>query len=177
MRIYLPATLPALARLRETGEVDGSPSRTAHAVTPALREWYAESDLDELEHAAFLDAERTSLRRLAADPRAARLRIVLSADVPDDAVHPVAGDDEDRSVVIVSGVLTLAAVASVHVDEADAVPDVTAALAALGAAADGDEDAQFIVDSAEGHDLLWFDITELDNLLSDLFDVHGGVDE
>jgi hypothetical protein len=74
-------------------------------------------------------------------------------------------------------VLTLAAVASVHVDEADAVPDVTAALAALGAAADGDEDAQFIVDSAEGHDLLWFDITELDDLLSDLFDVHGGVDE
>jgi hypothetical protein len=177
MRIYLPATLPALARLRETGEVDGSHSLTAHAVTPALREWYAESDLDELEHAAFLDAERASLRRLAADPNAARLRVVLSADVPDDAVQPVAGDDEDRSVVILSGIVTLDAVASVHVDEADATADVTAALAALLAAADGDEDAQFIVDSAEGHDLLWFDITELDDLLTDLFDVHGGADE
>jgi hypothetical protein len=168
MRVYLPATVLALGLLRSRGELTapaGSAELAAHAVTPALREWYAESDEDELEHAAFYDAERKSLRHLVADLDAPRLRVVISADVPDEAVHPVAGSDEDRSVVRVSGGVLLNAVASVHVDEAVAGPAVEAAIAALSAADAGDEDAQFIVDGAEGHDLLWFDVTELDDVL------------
>lgn len=170
MRVYLPATAPVLHRLRETGELAAadSPALTAHAVTPALREWYAESDLEELEQAAFYDAERGSLRLLADDPGAVRRRVVIAADVPDSAVARSGVSDEDRSVVTVHGAVALAAVASVHVDDVDAVSDVTAAIGALPAAGRGDEDAQFVVDGAEGHDLLWYDVTELDDLVVDL---------
>jgi hypothetical protein len=163
MRIYLPGTMRDLARLRDEGAIAGG--FTAHAVTPALREWYAASDTEELEHAAFLDAERRSLHRLAGDPTVVRLRVVIAADVPDDVVLPAGGDDEDRAVVLVRGGLSVDSVASVHVDEVDAQADVTAAIEALGAAAEGDDDAQFTVDSAEGHDLLWYDVTELDDVL------------
>ena len=34
---------------------------TAYAVTPALREWYAEGDAEELEYAALQEAARASL--------------------------------------------------------------------------------------------------------------------
>ncbi len=168
MRIYVPSTLPALATAAKQGDLVMA-GTLAHAVTPALREWYAESDAEELEHAAFLDAARTSLRRLAADPGAVRARVVVSADVADlDAVPaagPDAGDDE-RSVVLLSSVVPLSAVASIHIDEQAAIDDVTAAVLALGAAGRGDEDAQFVVDGAEGHDLLWYDVSELDELLA-----------
>ena len=40
VRVYVPATVPMLSRLREQGLADGE----AHAVTPLLREWYAEGD-------------------------------------------------------------------------------------------------------------------------------------
>lgn len=171
MRVYRPATVRDLARLRDAGLLAGA--FPAYAVTPALREWYAESGTDELEHAAFGAAERRSLRRLAADPSAPRLRVVISADVADSAVRAVRGgfeagvDDSEaeHGAVLVDGDLLLSAVASVHVDEAEATPDVTAAVEALEAAARGDDDAQFLVDSAEGHDLLWYDMTELDDLL------------
>ena len=46
MRIYLPGTMRDLARLRDDGALAGG--FTAHAVTPALREWYAEGDDEEL---------------------------------------------------------------------------------------------------------------------------------
>jgi hypothetical protein len=170
MRIYIPFNLISLAQLRDEGEI--SHGLVAHAVTPALREWYAQSDTDELEHAAFLDAERRSLRSLSGAARARRLRVVLSADVPDDAVLPVGGDDEDRAVVQVIGSVPISAMASIHIDEDGAEPDVTAAVEALGALDDGDEDAQFVVDGAEGHDLLWYDVSELDDVL-DRYDPHG----
>ncbi|HEY0481629.1 MAG TPA: hypothetical protein VGD37_29130 [Kofleriaceae bacterium] len=164
-RVYFPATLDELAELRALGEIPAG--RRAHAVTPALREWYAGSDTDELENAAFLDAERRSLRRLAAQPQSRRLRVVLSADVPDSAVRPDGGQqDEDRAVVLVQVSVPLAAVASIHADEPDAEPDVVAALEALARLDAGDDDAQFVVDGAEGHDLLWFDVTELDDVLA-----------
>jgi hypothetical protein len=162
-RVYIPTTLLGLARLRDEGGI--SRVFTAHAVTPAVREWYAGSDTDELENAAFLDAERRSLVCLAAAPRVRGLRVVLSADVPDEAVQPASEHDEDRAVVLVSVDLPLTAVASIHLDEADAEADVAAAVDALARAAEGDEDAQFAVDSAEGHDLLWYDVTELDDVL------------
>ncbi len=69
--------------------------------------------------------------------------------------------------------MPVAAVASVHVDEKDAVADIAAAVDALAAAGRGDEDAQFVVDGAEGHDLLWYDVTELDELVEDLVRAHG----
>ncbi len=64
-----------------------------------------------------------------------------------------------------AGAVTLAGVAAIHVDSASAEPDVSTAVDAVEAAAAGDEDAQFTVDSTEDHELEWYDITELDALL------------
>ena len=48
-----------------------------------------------------------------------------------------------------------------HVDDLLAVADIAEAVAALPAAEKGDDDAQFVVDGAEGHELLWFASQEL----------------
>jgi hypothetical protein len=42
---------------------------------------------------------------------------------------------------------------------------VPAAAAALGAADAGDDDAQFVVDGAEDHELLWFATQEVPGLV------------
>ncbi len=62
--------------------------------------------------------------------------------------------------------MALAKAAAVHVDAEDAVADVTAAADALGAADHGDDDAQFTVDGAEDHELLWFGVQEIPNLIA-----------
>lgn len=164
MRVYIPFTLRSLARA-SAEDVFGSPGTCAHAVTAAVREWYIEGDLEELEFAASLDAAHASLRLLAADPSAPRRRVVLAADVPDDAVAPAAGEVPYRSCVVLRGTLARAAVASVHADEPAAEAVVAAAVEALPAADAGDDDAGFTVDEAEGIDLLWYDVTEIEQLI------------
>jgi hypothetical protein len=47
----------------------------------------------------------------------------------------------------------------------DVAPEVTAAGDVVDQAAAGDPDAQFTVDSAEDHELEWFDPTELGQLV------------
>ena len=66
--------------------------------------------------------------------------------------------------MLLSAPLPLARVVSGHVDDLAAVPDVTQAVAALAAADAGDDDAQFLVDGAEGHELLWYATQELGDL-------------
>jgi hypothetical protein len=167
MRVYVPMTVPVLAALWD-GQAYGAGVYVAYAVTPALREWYAESDTEELELAAFFDAERAALGRVAADPTAPRIRVVVAADVPDDTVLAAAEEDDARSLVMVRGELVVADLVSVHLDEEAAQADIAAAIDAMVAAARGDEDAQFTVDGAEGHDLLWYDASEIDQLVEDL---------
>ena len=58
----------------------------------------------------------------------------------------------------VAAAVPLAKAAAVHVDADEAEEDVAAAAEALGAADQGDDDAQFIVDGAEDHELLWFGV-------------------
>ena len=53
---------------------------------------------------------------------------------------------------------------SAHVDDLVAVADIAEAVAALPAADKGDDDAQFAVDGAEGHELLWYASQELADL-------------
>ena len=48
VRVYVPATVPMLAEMRASGQLGSGPT-VAHAVTPALREWYAEGDEEEVE--------------------------------------------------------------------------------------------------------------------------------
>jgi hypothetical protein len=158
VRIYLPATTTTLRQLLDSGEI-GPPPLTAFAVTPGLREWYVDDDPEELEYAAMVEAARGSLRLLDADESAARRRAVVSADVPDGEV--TLRDDLDRGVVELAGAVPLAAVASVHVDDAEAEATVAAAAEAIIAADLGDEASQDLVDDAEGYELSWYATQEL----------------
>jgi len=166
MRVYVPLTLPGLAEAYKTGDL--GTGLVAYAVTPALREWYLSDDIEELEYAALNRAAMASLRLLAADPGARRRRVVVAVDVPDKA----AVADPDRGLdpsalgeVRVSGGVRLAKAAAVHVDADDAEADVAAAAEALRAADGGDDDAQFVVDGAEDHELLWYATQEIPNLV------------
>jgi len=166
MRVYVPSTVPGLASLTAHGEVGPAPFE-ACAVTPALREWYKDGDLPELEYAALSEAAVESLRLLAADETAPRRRVVVAADVPDERVVPVSRGRR-RAAVRVEVPVFLGWVAAAHVDDRDAVPDVAAAVAALAGAEAGDPDAQFTVDGADGHDLQWFATQELVGLLTSM---------
>ncbi|MER5176777.1 hypothetical protein ABT009_00090 [Streptomyces sp. NPDC002896] len=167
MRVYVPLTLHGLAEAHKTGELGPGPL-TAYAVTPALREWYLSDDIEELEYAALNRAALASLRQIATDPGATRRRVVVAADVPDGA----AVADPDRGLdpaalgeVRIAAAVPLAKAAAVHVDADDAEADVSAAADALGAADQGDDDAQFVVDGAEDHELLWYATQEIPNLI------------
>ena len=159
MRVYLPTTLTALAFLLRAGVIGPAPVQ-GYAVTPALREWYASGDLEELEYVAMAHAARASLRLLADDPQAPRRRVVLAADVPDEQVGRGEGFDEPTLVEVRTPV-AMDRVVSAHVDDLLAVADIAEAAEALPAADKGDDDAQFAVDGAEGHELLWFASQEM----------------
>jgi len=159
VRVYLPATLPLLAQWLVAGQ---APPGIATAVTPGLREWYREGDLEELEYAAQRAAARLSLEALAADPSLPRRRVVLAADVPDADVAVL---DDPRAAVATGGPAPFAAWASALVDAEDADVVISAAATALGAAAAGDDDAAFAVDEAEATELSWFAVQEIAHLL------------
>jgi hypothetical protein len=158
MRVYVPSTLPAVAGLLRTGQID-APVR-GYAVTPALREWYSSGDIEELEYVAMVHAARESLRLLAADPAAPRRRVVLAAEVAESQVAANAGFDEPAMVEISAPVLVRNVQAG-HVDEASAAAEIAAAAGAIVAAEAGDDDARFLVDGAEGYELLWYATQEL----------------
>jgi hypothetical protein len=160
VRVYLPSTLTA-ARLVLADRV--VPAGFAFAVTPAVREWYAQSDTEEMEYAALLAAARASLRLLDAEASAPRRRVVFAADVDDAGLR--VRDDLDRGVVELAASVPLARVRAVHVDDADAEPAVAAAAESIIAADLGSDDAAFVVDSAEGYELLWYATQELADLL------------
>jgi uncharacterized protein DUF6912 len=160
-RVYLPATLNTLAELRDKAALAVP---TAHAVTPSLREWYVEGDEEELEYVAFTRAAQAALLLLQRDPSAPRRRVVVSADLPAHACANIDASLGSSEVRLVTEV-PLDAVAAIHVDAQEAEADVAAAAAAVLAAATGSDDAMFTVDGAEDHDLAWYDVAELDQLL------------
>jgi type II secretory pathway component HofQ len=162
MRVYLPATTTTLRELVDTGELGPAPL-TGFAVTPELRTRYRDSDEDELEYAALLEAARGSLRLLDQDPAAVPRRAVVAADVPDADV--TLRPDLDRAVVRVSTPVPLKIVAAVHIDGPDAEKAVAAAVAVVLEADLGSDDAKFVVDGAEGYDLLWYASQEVGPLL------------
>jgi hypothetical protein len=161
MRIYVPTTL---ARLAPAGK--GAPDAQieiaaagsmVRAVTPALREWYREGDLEELEYAALTRAALGSLRLLAAS--SGDRRVVLAADVPDGAFALMPDVDP-------AGVLIVDAVHLDQVDDPAAATDVRAALAVLAAADDGDDDARFVIESLDDHELQWYAVQEIPFLIA-----------
>lgn len=170
MRVYIPATLAMLAGLVADG-VMFPVSGTAFAVTPALRESYAEGDDDELAEVALREAALGSLRLLAVeqdDPGQAAdgdglppRRAVLVADVTAATVRP----DLDDAVVRLSEPVSLQDLVAVYVDNAAAEPAVRTAMDVIDEADLGDEDAELLVGDAQDHDLAWYATQELPFLL------------
>ena len=152
MRIYLPATLDELDAL--TGPGSALAPRAAFAVTPALRVALPDEDEEGLEFAAHLSAADASYALLADRADAPRLRLVVTADLPDAAVHPAVGETGDVCEVRVDAPVPFDFVACVHVDEPAASVDVVAALAGDAAARERIEEA----------DLLWYDVSELGDI-------------
>lgn len=138
-------------------------SGTAFAVTPTLRESYAEGDDDELAEVALREAALASLRLLAGagESDLAPRRAVLVAD----AVEATARPDLDDAVVRLTGPVSLADVIAVYVDNAAAESDVLAAVELVDEADLGDEDAELAVGDAQDHDLAWYAPQELPFLL------------
>jgi hypothetical protein len=162
MRVYLPSTVPALAGMFLAAEISPSPV-LGFAVTPALREWYSSGDMEELEYVAMMQAARSSLRLLMADPAAPRRRVVLAAELPEE--QTIGAGFSEPALVEIKSPVRLRDIVSGHIDDPMAAEDVSAAVAALTAADAGDDDAKFAVDGAEGHELLWYAAQELRHLV------------
>jgi hypothetical protein len=165
VRVYIPATVAMLQQLVADGSlwpVNG----TAFAVTPTLREAYAEGDDDELAEVALREAALASLRLLAADEaeRAGETlprRAELAAEVDEAKFRP----DLDVAVVRLGAPVAIDHVIAAFVDNADAEPAVAAAIAVIDEADLGDEDADLVVGDAQDHDLAWYANQELPFLL------------
>lgn len=164
MRLYVPLTLGGLADAYSAGEL--SAPLTVFAVTPALREWYAAGDEEELEYAAMAQAARASVGLIAADDTAVRRRVVLACEVK--TVPPAGGDRElgDGRLNLSAG-LPWSAVQAAHVDATQAIEVVTQAADSWDAAQKGDEDAVFALDACEGEELLWYATQEVPDLLKE----------
>ena len=150
-RVYVPLTPTLLARARDEGGFDDLPL-AAHAVTPALVDELGSSDADESEYAALTAAalEALSLLRPDEPPR----RVVAAADVPAWELR----DGEHPSAVSVPTRVPWRRVVAVHVDAEDASADVAAA---LGGAPEA-------VERCLDHELGWFAVQEVDELLEHL---------
>ncbi len=169
MRIYIPVTLAMLQQLVTDGSLRPV-SGTAFAVTPKLREAYAEGGDDELGEVALREAALASLRLLAGAADGLDLpdsdtlpprRAVLVADVGDVTLRP----DLDDAVVRVGAPVSMDDVVAAFVDNAAAESRVTAAVEVIDAADLGDEDAELTVGDAQDHDLAWYAAQELPFLL------------
>jgi hypothetical protein len=164
MRVYIPSTLRRLAEACAAGEF-APPPLTAYAVTPALREWYAEGDDEELEYAAMAQAARASVGLLSADPGTVRRRVVIACEV--GAVPPADGSVELGDARLeLNVVVPWSAVAAVHMDAPEATAVVGKAADSWEAAQNGDDDAVFALDSCEGEDLMWYATQEIPDLLA-----------
>ncbi|WP_376740204.1 DUF6912 family protein [Nocardia vermiculata] len=192
LRVYVPATISMLRELVAERELRAI-NDTAFALTPTLREAYASGDDEELAEVAMGEAARASLRLLAQEREAALLqaedspvdgddpdansgtgddtgtgysapvyrRAVIAADVTGTTLRP----DLDDAVVRLSGPITYKRIASVHVDLAEAEPEVAKAVDVIDAADLGDPDAEFVLGDAEDHQLAWYAAQELPFLL------------
>jgi hypothetical protein len=164
MRVYVPSTLPALDAACDAGEFGPAPV-TGYAVTPALREWYTDSDDEELEYVAMTQAARASVGLLAADPDAPRRRVVVACEI--GAVSPADGEVELGDARLeLHVVIPWSRVAAVHLDATAAAAVVGKAVELWDAAQSGDEDAVFALDSCEAEALLWYATQEVPDLLA-----------
>ncbi|WP_404388171.1 DUF6912 family protein [Humibacillus xanthopallidus] len=141
VRVYVPLGRTALEELAASGSLpaaQGAPI-SAYAVTSALRSRAPGLDVEDLEYAAFSDAVAVAAG-VRESPQ--HRRVVAAADA--DPSWVVQGVADPASGVVLVAPLPLSRVASFHVDDETAV----------GRA---DEEAD---------ELLWYDVTELDDVRS-----------
>ena len=108
----------------------------------------------------MMQAARASLRLLLEDPDAPPRRVVLAVEIPDERIMKLTAPDEP-ALVEIDGAVPINLVVSGHIDDPRATEDIRAAAAALPKADEGDDDARFAVDGAEGHELMWYASQEL----------------
>jgi hypothetical protein len=85
---------------------------------------------------------------------------VLAVEIPDERIIKITAPD-DPAAVEIDGAVPVHLVVSGHIDDPRATEDIRAAVAALTKADEGDDDARFTVDGAEGHELMWYASQEL----------------
>lgn len=151
MRIYLPATMGALGVLVSRERLDGP--HTAYAVTAAAADFtgYGETALG---HTARQDAAFASLRQLYVDGSGPRRRVVIAADVPDEAVTPTPRMTAACAVSL-SCAVRLPDVACVYADSGDAATaaDIAAGAEAVPGVDLGVLDDEMLVAKAESHQM------------------------
>jgi hypothetical protein len=161
MRVYLPATLDVLASALAPGSSRELAAGEGFAVTPGMREWYASGDTEELEYIALTLAAAASVELIRADAGAARRRVVVAAEVDDDAVSVTEDSTRaSRGRVEVIRPIAISHVAAVHVDDDSAVASI--ASAAL------DPLDEIAAEDAADHELLWYATQEVPDLLARL---------
>jgi hypothetical protein len=179
MRIYVPATLDELDAVTHTSAAARwtVAPRRVHAVTKDLEAGLPDEDAEGLEYIALLNAADDSLALIAGRPDAAHQRVVITVEVPDEAVGPAPSADDDEAVtseIEVTSTVEDVAIVCVHVDELEAAGDIADVLAA----ADEESDAEAVADvGAESEtaldealqrvtdrDLLWYDWSEIKNI-------------
>jgi hypothetical protein len=139
VRVYVPLGRDGLEELAASGSLPAGPGtpRVAYAVTPALEASAPGHDVEDLEYAAFSDAVAAA-GALRAAP--GHRRVVAAADA--DAASVVPREGRPVSRVVVTAPLPLSRVASFHVDDEVSVG----------------------VPDDEADELLWYDVTELDDV-------------
>lgn len=136
VRVYLPLDSAALDALRRSGEIGPAPVR-GHAAAPAGTRPGIGNDDEEREYAAWSAAAADAAERAGDGER----RVVASADVDTAVVQPATDGPmgDGQSGVEINAVVALPRIASFHVDEEP---------------------------GGEVADLLWYDITELDDVIT-----------
>lgn len=155
-RVYLPFTV------RELRGLAGSPEpalrdRRAFAVTAPLRAEYPDADEEELEYVAMTLAARASAGLLEDQDVPRRLVVAW------DAARVLDAGDEHPFEVDVPELRFPRDVASYHLDEPAAEPDVARARDACRAAEGDWED---VVARTDRHDLGWWATQELDAVVA-----------
>lgn len=155
MRVYLPATLAEIADVLVAADGQATMAlspRRGHALTGALTLAYQDEDEESLEFIALLAAADDDLELLAQHPAVPQLRLVLTLEVPDDAITLASADIVvlSPSAIEITKPVERAIVVCAHVDEPEAQIDIKAALT-------GDDKA---VERIVDRDLLWYDTSE-----------------
>ena len=123
VRVYLPGTWAALATLADPSSQGGLPTGgVGFAVTRSVQEADPDGDDEEWEFVAFSDAALASMRLLSDD--LPRRRVVFSVDLDADVVDAAGGS----SAVLVPDVVSLDALAAVHLDGVEAEQAISAVL-------------------------------------------------